>query len=309
MIIYKANDNWFGDIKHLATSWTMVRVMRAVLFFGVYTTAIWLLHFKFFPEKDQSVIGSAFSLLGIVLSILLVFRTNSAYDRWWEGRKQWGALINNTRNLAVYAHTILPAENHQLRFYLAVRISNFCHAMVEHLREGTNLDILIHLTEEDRKKYSKRGHVPNAITQEIYSKIVTEHRNGTITDPDLINYGPLHKSLLDIIGACERIKKTPIPFSYAVFMKIFITTYGLLLPIALTPQMGYFAIPVVMLVMFAFIGIELMGEEIEDPFGLDCNNLPTGDMAKSIQNNVFEIFELDEEKAQNARRDLYEKVF
>ncbi|MBD0401730.1 bestrophin family ion channel [Flammeovirga sp. EKP202] len=68
-------------------------------------------------------------------------------------------------------------------------------------------------------------------------------------------------------------------------------------PIALTSQMGYFAIPVVMLVMFAFIGIELMGEEIEDPFGLDCNNLPTGDMAKSIQNNVFEIFELDEEKA------------
>ncbi|WP_044210884.1 bestrophin family protein [Flammeovirga sp. OC4] len=309
MIIYKSNDNWFGDIKHLATSWTMVKVVRAVLFFGVYTTIIWLLHFKFFPEKDQSVIGSAFSLLGIVLSILLVFRTNSAYDRWWEGRKQWGALINNTRNLAVYAHTILPEGNHTLRFYLAVRISNFCHAMVEHLREGTDLKILIHLTEEDRKKYNQRGHVPNAITQEIYSAIVQEHRKGNITDPDLINYGPLHKSLLDIIGACERIKKTPIPFSYAVFMKIFISTYGLLLPIALTPQMGYFAIPVVMLVMFAFIGIELMGEEIEDPFGLDCNNLPTGDMAKSIQNNVFEIFELDEEKAQNARRDLYEKVF
>lgn len=309
MIIYKSNDNWFGDMKHLATSWTMVKVMRSVLFFGVYTTVIWLLHFRFFPEKDQSVIGSAFSFLGVVLSILLVFRTNSAYDRWWEGRKQWGALINNTRNLAVYAHSILPIENEQLRYYLAIRISNFCHAMVEHLRDGTKLDILIHLSGEDKLKYSKRAHVPNAITQEIYSAIIKEHRSGNITDPDLINYGPMHKSLLDIIGACERIKKTPIPFSYAVFMKIFISTYGLLLPFALTPQMEYFAIPTVMLVMFAFVGIELMGEEIENPFGLDCNNLPTGDMANTIQNNVFEIFEIKEEKAVNATRELYDKVF
>ncbi|NLR93295.1 MULTISPECIES: bestrophin family protein [Flammeovirga] len=309
MIIYKANDNWFGDIKHLAKSWTMVRVMRTVLFFGVYTTIVWLLHLNFFPEKDQSVINSAFSFLGVVLSILLVFRTNSAYDRWWEGRKQWGALINNTRNLAVYAHTILPKEDKGIRFYLAVRISNFCHAMVEHLRQGTDLDQLIHLTESDHKKYGKRAHVPNAITHEIYETIVHQHREKLITDPDLINYGPLHKSLLDIIGACERIKKTPIPFSYAVFMKVFISTYGLLLPFALAPQMAFWSIPVVMLVMFAFVGIELMGEEIEDPFGLDCNNLPTGDMANTIQNNVFEIFELDEEVVKNAERKLYDKVF
>lgn len=309
MIIYKSNDNWFGDMNHLAKSWTMVKVMRTVLFFGIYTTVIWLLHFKFFPEKEQSVIGSVFSFLGVVLSILLVFRTNSAYDRWWEGRKQWGALINNTRNLAVYAHTMLPENNDKLRYYLAIRISNFCHAMVEHLREGTKLETLIHLTEEDKEKYRQRAHVPNAITHEIYAAILKEHRSGNITDADLINYGPLHKSLLDIIGACERIKKTPIPFSYAVFMKVFISTYGLLLPIALTPQMEYFAIPTVMLVMFAFVGIELMGEEIENPFGLDCNNLPTGDMAKTIQNNVFEIFELKEVKANNSKRELYDKVF
>jgi len=115
--------------------------------------------------------------------------------------------------------------------------------------------------------------------------------------------------LLDILGACERIKKTPIPFSYAVYLKVFISAYAGLLPFALVTQYGLGAIPLTMLIFFALMGIELMGEEIEDPFGLDCNDLPTGDIAHTIQQNVFEILEGRSSKGKEGEKELYQKVF
>ena len=99
------------------------------------------------------------------------------------------------------------------------------------------------------------------------------------------------QAMMDIAGACERIKKTPIPFSYNVYLKIFITAYALMLPFALTAEIGLWAVPAVMFVFFAFIGVQLMAEEIEDPFGLDCNDLPTGQIAETISKNVFEILD------------------
>ena len=124
-----------------------------------------------------------------------------------------------------------------------------------------------------------------------------------------------------MLGACERIRKTPIPFSYAVFIKIFISVYGILLPFALVATFGIFTAPIMMLIFFAFIGIEMMAEEIENPFGLDCNNLPIGTLANTIKANVFEILEavhgeeavsatLDKaEKEEATSTELYQKIF
>jgi putative membrane protein len=115
------------------------------------------------------------------------------------------------------------------------------------------------------------------------------------------------QALLDITGACERIRKTPIPFSYNVYLKIFITAYAILLPFSLMSEFGYWSIPAVMFVFFAFIGVEMMAEEIEDPFGLDCNDLPTGTIAHTIKGNVFEILEHKHNKEKPI--ELYAKVF
>jgi putative membrane protein len=309
MIIYKANGNWIGHFWHLAKSWTMVKVFRGVLLFGAYTGAICYLHFNFFPDHDKSALLSIFSLLGVVLSILLVFRTNNSYDRWWEGRKLWGSLVNNTRNIAVISHSMLPTDNVVLRGELVKKISNFCHALVEHLREGVVIDKLVGLNEAEISKYENVNHIPNCISNEIYQLIYDTKKRGEIDESDFLNFGALHKTLLEISGSCERIKKTPIPFSYAVFMKIFIGIYGVLLPFALMSQIGYFTVPVVMLTMFAFLGIELMGEEIEDPFGLDCNNLPTGTIASMIEDNVCEMLCVGDKKPKTEKREMYSKIF
>ena len=308
MIYYKTNENWFGDVRHLWKSWTMVRIMRSVIAIGIYTAFICV-------AVDYGGFGqyigmnlSAFSLLGVILSIFLVFRTNSAYDRWWEARKQWGALVNNTRNLAIYVHTMFPKTDHDTRHYMAKQISNFCLALVEHLREGVKLEKLVHLHAEELAEYATKGHIPNHIAMQIFDRIAEAHRQGAINEGDYINIKAQHQSLLDILGACERIKKTPIPFSYAVYLKIFITAYGLLLPFALVNTFHMGTIPLVMFLFFSLIGIELMGEEIEDPFGLDCNDLPTGDIAHTIKLNVFEIL-TDKSSLGKARKpDLYQKV-
>lgn len=309
MIYYKTNQHWLKDITHLFRSWTMNRIMRAVGGIGVFTAAIAVVKLELMQNVTINLDGSIFSLLGIVLSILLVFRTNTAYDRWWEGRVQWGALVNHTRNLAVSAATMFPAEDKEAKHRLAVLISNFCIALKEHLREGAKLEELILLNEEDKQHYPTKGHLPNYISLQIHYLVEHMHRENKITKEDFLNMKPHLQSLIDILGACERIKKTPIPFSYNVYLKIFITTYTILLPLAMIPQVGYWAIPLVMIIFFAFIGVQLMAEEIEDPFGLDCNDLPTGDIAHTIKNNVFEILESKSSLGKEHVVEEYAKVF
>ncbi|WP_020535499.1 bestrophin family protein [Lewinella cohaerens] len=308
MILYKTNQNWLGDVSHLFKSWTMTRIVRAVGIMGVYSLVACLVIEKMNWGEYVQLNTSIFSLLGVILSIFLVFRTNSAYDRWWEARKQWGALVNNTRNFAIYVDSMYPEEEEDTRHWMASHVSNFCIALVDHLREGTELDKLIFLPKEEREVYEKKDHIPNYISQQIFKKIAADHREGTINEGDYINIKIQHQSFLDILGACERIKKTPIPFSYAVYLKIFISAYALLLPFALVTSFHMMAVPLAMFLFFALLGVELLGEEIEDPFGLDCNDLPTGDIAHTIKKNVFEILE-NRKPIATHERELYEKVF
>ncbi len=308
MILYKTNDNWFGDLGHLFTSWTMTRIIRAVLGIGLYA-GLFVGAVKYFElENFMMMDTTVFSLLGVILSLFLGFRTTTAYDRWWEARKQWGALVNNSRNLAIYVDSMWPEEDTGIRRFMAKHIANFCLALSEHLREGTQLDKLIYLSPEEEAYYSTKKHIPNFIALRIFQRMASAHRDGTINEGDYINIKAQHQSLLDILGACERIKKTPIPFSYNVYLKLFISAYAVLLPIGLMENFGWTTIPITMLVFFALLGIELMGEEIEDPFGLDCNDLPTGEIAHTIKRNVFELLE-DRTPANERTKELYTKVF
>jgi putative membrane protein len=309
MIYYKTNGNWFGDLSKLTKSWTMVRIIRSVIAIGVYTSIVCFV-VEYFGWVDSITINtSIFSLLGVILSIFLVFRTNTAYDRWWEGRKQWGALVNNTRNLAIYIHSMFPIHDVEIRHTLATHIANFCAALVEHLRNGTKVEKLVYLSEEERTTYKQKGHIPNYIAYQIFDRIAEAHRSGEISQGDYLNIKVQHEALMNIAGACERIKKTPIPFSYVVYLRLFIIGYGVLLPFSLVTAFHYFTIPLVMFIFFALVGIELLGEEIEDPFGLDCNDLPTGDIAHTIKQNVFEILENKSSVGKERQIAMYEKIF
>ncbi len=308
MIIYQSNKNWIRDVGHLYKSWTMQRVIRSTLFVMVITGVICFLEIEVLKLKNAGLNVTIFSLLGVVLSILLSFRTTTAYDRWWEGRKQWGDLVNNCRNLAVYVHSAFPEDDKRSRHFMAVHISNFCIALKEHLRDGIKVEELIHVSGAEKEVYATKAHLPLYISYQIAQCVQNVFKGGGILAEDHLNIKEHTQSLLNIAGACERIRKTPIPFSYNVYLKLFITLYAVCLPFALIPLFGYWSMLMVGFVFFAFLGLELMAEEIEEPFGLDCNDLPIGDIAHTIKNNVFELLEVRHIE-QEQPKELYTKVF
>ncbi|WP_435007730.1 bestrophin family protein [Tundrisphaera lichenicola] len=287
MIEYSPNRDWWKDLGHLGTSWTLQRIVRAVMAVGIYSAALSFVILRLDLEGHRSISGT-FSLLGVILSIVLVFRTNSAYDRWWEGRKLWGALVNHSRNLAIGLDALIPVDDGDSRDAFARLIRDFALALSGHLRGKVDPSIKLESGRDAQEEHAP-GHVPSFLSRAILLRIYGLRRDGVIDGLDVLALKPHTQALLDVAGACERIRKTPIPFSYSAFIKLFVVLYAAILPVGLVPEYGYLAVPLVMLVVFALLGLELMAEEIEDPFGLDCNDLATGSIARMIGCDVAEL--------------------
>ncbi|MBC7919988.1 MAG: hypothetical protein H7Z75_02765 [Ferruginibacter sp.] len=287
MIIYNSKD-WLQALAHFHTSFTIRQLLRRIILVGLYGALVTVAELHFFASKFH-IDGTFFSLMGILLSLLLVFRTNTAYDRFWEGRNQWGQLVNHSRNLAVMMNALIPDDDVANRRFFARTIANFALALKGNLRTGVDFTELEETDDGKPDELRRYGHVPSRISALLLRRIQEMHRFKLISDPDLINLKPHHQALLDIAGACERIRKTPIPFSYSFFIKLFITVYLLVFPFVITEAYQYLAIPAMVLAAYALMGVQMIADEIEEPFGLDCNDLPLGQIARNIRLNVHEI--------------------
>lgn len=222
------------------------------------------------------------SLMGFAISMLLVFRTNTAYDRWWEARRLWGQLVNVSRNLAVKMDAVLPGEDVRTRQFVAALLARFARELKRHLRsERTRLA----LDQDDHPELAALDpgrHVPAQIAALLHKRVHTLYRQGAISGEQLIGIASDLAALLDICGGCERIKNTPIPYSYSAFLKKFIVIYSLTLPFGFVFSLGYLAVPVVVFIFYVLASLELIAEEIEDPFGTDTNDLPLERLADVI---------------------------
>lgn len=308
MIIYKSNSAWYKDIKHLTTSWTMTLLMRRVALAGAYTAVVYALC-EYVLVQEINIGASVYTFVGVVLSILLAFRTNTAYDRWYEGRKQWDVLTNHSRDLSIQLNNIIPVDDVETKRYFAKSMSNFAIGMSEHLREGVKIDQLIYLDEDEKYDLRQSQHPLNLILNRMYGKIITLRKAGIVDGEDYLNLKLIYTTFSDVLGACERIKKTPIPFSYSTFLKVFVISYTVGLPFVLMSDFDWWSVPLVMIIFFSLGGIEMMAEEIEDPFELNCNDLPTGSIANNIKNNVHEIFGLNDRVEPTRKLEMYDKVF
>ena len=281
---------WFSLIFHNYSKQVMRTLLPALLFTVIFTILV-AFTFDYF-NIDNSVFPATIgmhSLLGIVLGLFLVFRTNSAYDRWWEGRKLWGSMVNSTRNLALKLNAYLSKEDHESRLWFANMISNFVFASKEHLRKGVLLHELSQSDETFLEKLKNYKHKPNHIASLLFSKTNELYKAKLITGDQLINTDKELKDFMDIVGACERIKFTPIPYSYSMYIKKFIFIYIVTLPFAFVTTYSYFTMIIVAIITFVLLSIELIAEEIEDPFGKDINDLPTDELAIKIKENIEEI--------------------
>lgn len=288
MLIYNPKD-WWKLIFYFHKADTFRKLLPAMLGVMAYTAFISYLEnevFHFLPLKNPLAIHS---LVGFVLSLLLVFRTNSSYDRWWEGRKIWGSFTNNSRNLALKLSAILP-DRHESKEIFRVLIGNYIHAVKDHLRGNVNHKHLVYVANYDEAFYVNYTHTPNRIGQAIYLEINRLHLSGVITAEQLLILNNELVSFTDNLGACERIRNTPIPSSYNIFIKKMIFLYVFTMPFSFVLEFKHWATPIVTLIFYAFAGIEMIAEEIEDPFGTDNNDLQLDSIVKNIKGNLVEIF-------------------
>jgi putative membrane protein len=197
--------------------------------------------------------------------------------------------VNNSRNLAMKMSAMLPADDHENRSFFRIAIGTYAAALSKHLRTGALLQELHDGTHAIWKHVDTQKHVPNQIASMMMARANKLRTEDKLTGDQLIVLGPELQSFTDICGACERIRNTPIPFSYNIFLKKFIFLYVMTLPFGYVITMGYWIVPVVTLVFYVLASLEIIAEEIEEPFGGDDNDLPTETMAQNIQKSVAEL--------------------
>jgi len=291
MIAYNPKD-WMTFIFRFHKADTFRKLLPIIAVICLYSGAIAWLEMEYWKLSENSHVKNIpimHGMLGFVISLLLVFRTNTAYDRWWEGRKLWGSLVNNSRNLAIKIAVMIDKDDKETRSFFRNSISAYAFALQKHLRSQKPMNETNDGLDHVWKHISDEKHIPNQVALLMTQKIGTLRIEGKLTDEQWLILNSELTSFTDICGACERIKNTPIPFSYSIFLKKFIFFYVMTLPFGYVFSLGYYVIPVVAFIFYVLASLELVAEEIEEPFGGDANDLPTEQIAMNIQKHVGEI--------------------
>jgi putative membrane protein len=288
MVTYNPKD-WIRLVLQFHKSDTIRILFPAMMLIGTITAAVTIIEQLYISKPIQSNITIFHQISGFIISLVLVFRINSAYDRWWEGRKLWGSLLNNSRNLAIKFNAIVPKQNSAERQEIHAMIANYAYTLKEHLRGNTAPSLIIKSQFLSNEEYSIASHKPNFIAKQLTKLALNICEKTTKTQNDYLIISENLSNFIEICGACERIKTTPIPYSYSIFIKKIVFIYIITMPIAFGLSAGYWSIPIVIIMFYAFASLEIISEEIEDPFGGDENDLPTDEIAEKIKLNSHEI--------------------
>ena len=267
----------------------VAEIWPRIAFYMAYAATIWAVNQ--YQVINLPAFGTvAHSLVGVAMGMLLVFRTNASYDRYWEGRKRWGGIINASRNLIRSGRAYVGSSTDLGRL-----IHGYVIALKQHLRHQKN---------PDEFRGVCPAHVPSSamVTENppayfavhISAWIAQRVKSGHLV-PELARVLEGYVGeLMDHQGACERIVKTPVPFAYVVHVRQLLVLYLLTLPWVMVTQMGLMSVFVTGLLAFALIGIEEAGIEIEDPFGTDANDLPLDDICATIGIDTQQIATIED---------------
>lgn len=258
---------------------------------AIFSAGIAYYELEYLNLSQKSWVGNitvVHSLLGFALSLLLVFRTNTTYDRWWEARKQWGTLTNISRNFAVKLNAMLDESDKNSRQFFRKIIPMYSHSLFSFLRSDYTT-FMLDESEHPELELETHKHGPNQIASLLFKKVNTLYKEGKISGEQLIILNNEIQDFTNVCGACERIKNTPIPQSYTSFLKKFIVIYVATLPIGYVFSIGYFVILAVPFIFYVLASLELIAESIEDPFGTDADDLPIEKISENIKKHVQEI--------------------
>ncbi|MDD0839953.1 bestrophin family protein [Curvibacter sp. HBC61] len=282
------------------------RISRVLLFNIALATVVTLSHGALFHTKI-TLTAIPFTLIGLPLAIFLGFRNTAAYDRYWEARKLWGELLLRSRNLArqCLCHIAPPqagvgaaAEPSALttpthptdrRVHMVRRAAAFCHALRLLLRDSRDTAaVQAWLPEGEWAAVARSLHLPQALMMRMGADLAACQREGRVDAQMAVQIDHTLSALTAAAASCERIKSTPVPFSYTLLLHRTAYAYCFLLPFGLVDTLGFMTPLVVAIVAYTFFGLDALGDEIEEPFGLLPNDLPLDALCRHIEINLLE---------------------
>ncbi len=262
------------------------RLWAVLIVASVYTAIVNAIRATYFAHTPTWTNEFA-AINAIVIGVLVGFRTKAAYDRWWEGRNLWGALTNVSRNLCLKAMALAdPPVTDRIELHRLV--AGFPFALMRHLRGLVALKEIPGF-EKDTKTVA---HVPAELAGRIFTLLATWRRENRIDGHAQQVLDPPAAALMDICGACERIRHTPLPGSYLSLLRHGLILGLLLIPWHLTFEFGYWAVLIQAVIVYFLVGVELIAEEVEQPFGFDGDDLPLERFCASIRTVTAEILEV-----------------
>ena len=274
-----------GLVRPLTRSQTLRRVAAMALAVGLYSgLPLWVLNES--PFNDVLAIPAELhTMLTLVLGCLLVFRTNTAYSRWWDARTQWGDLVAIFRNLSsklAFMVTIPESEIDDAERILVA----FPFALRDHLREGLQINDLPGF-EDDA---TTTDHVPSHLAGRLYSAMSRWKTRGWIDGAELrvIDYDL--RKLMEIVGRCEAIRLTRVASSYRIFAQQCVLLFLITLPWGISRDFGWWTPPLTAIVAYFMLGLEVVAENVEEPFGRDEDDLNLDRLCTSIESSVTGLF-------------------
>ncbi len=231
-----------------------------------------------------------FSLMGVALAIFLGFRNSASYDRYWEARKLWGQLAIECRNFARQIHSLeLPGQLSVIQYLIA-----FVHTLRHQLRDSSaEVDWQRLLTQEDTEYLRTRQGPASALLLFIAKHLHDQKQSKHIDSFQWAHLDVTLNQLSNVLGGCERIANTPLPFTYSVILHRTVYLYCMLLPFGLLDGLGLMTPVMVTLVAYTFFAVEALSDEIEEPFGMLANDLPLHALSQGIEISVREILGQD----------------
>ena len=255
-------------------------------------------HFFSFP----AVPAIGFTIFGVILSIFLSFRNTACYDRWWEGRKLWGALIATTRHLCRDSYVL----DDQSRKILLYRMMLFTHLLRDRLRQQQQS--IQHYQAHTGFEVAAFDQLPTHINasqwvlEQIQKDLVLLYKQGKITDIIYNNLNQHTVALGDIQAGCDRILSTPLPFSYSVLLHRAVYSFCFILPFSLEASLGLWTPILVGLIAYMLLGLDELSAELEEPFGFQDNDLPLDSIVRLIERETLSSLEQELPEAIKAQK-------
>lgn len=272
----------------------MMHVLPNVILSGVVATIVCFVAY-YLKQNHSFQIGfnvSLYEVVGGALGLLLVLRTNAGYDRWWEGRKLWGGIVNQSRNLCINALSYGPNEP-EWRSKFVRWVAVFGHVSRMRLRHETESPEVTNLIgEQSAQELFKTEHMPSAVSMMLGGMLKDACDRGLMTEPAFLQAEQERAKLIDHLGACERILRTPLAMAYSVKIRQFIALFILTLPFALVNSLGaYWQVPLLtMMVAYPLLSLDQLGVELQNPFSTkNLSHLPLAEISKAIEKNVLSL--------------------